>query len=65
MHTPQPTTFDSTEFGHTAFDPDAFDQLLHAWLDHQELRDAGAPIAALVDSRQRLDGARLAVATAH
>lgn len=42
----------------------AFDQLLHAWLDHQELRDAGAPIADLYQARQKLDGARLAAATA-
>ena len=65
MHTQQRTTFDSIEFGHQSFDPDPFDQLLHAWLDHQQLRDTGAPLAELYDSRQRLDGARLTAATSH
>ena len=36
-----------------------FDALLAAWRDHQELKDAGAPIAELVDSRERLDTARV------
>jgi len=37
----------------------AFDSLLTAWLEHQELRDAGASIADLTSSRTRLDSARL------
>ncbi len=42
----------------------AFDTLLTAWREHQELRDAGASIADLNSSRTRLDGARLAAVSA-
>ncbi len=38
----------------------AFDTLLTAWREHQELREVGASIADLSESRTRLDGARLA-----
>lgn len=37
----------------------SFTTLLAAWNDHQEARDAGAPIADLTASRERLDNARL------
>ena len=38
---------------------ESFKTLLTAWRDHQELKDDGAPIADLADSRARLDAARL------
>ena len=37
----------------------AFDSLLTAWREHQELRDAGAPFTDIHDARNRLDEARL------
>lgn len=36
----------------------AFDTLLETWREHQELRDSGASVAQLNDSRLRLDNAR-------
>lgn len=37
----------------------AFTELLQTWSRHQDLRDAGAPIADLAASRAVLDDARL------
>jgi len=37
----------------------AFTELLRSWSRHQDLRDAGAPIADLAVSRTALDAARL------
>ena len=36
----------------------AFDTLLETWREHQELRDSGASVAKLHESRLRLDSAR-------
>jgi len=41
----------------------AFDTLLSTWLEHQELREAGASVNELYSSRVRLDSARLAAIT--
>ena len=43
----------------------AFDNLLFAWRTHQDLRNAGAPLGELNDSRIRLDAARLIALSAH
>ena len=37
----------------------SFKQFLAAWNHHQELRDAGANISSLLDSRLQLDVLRL------
>lgn len=41
----------------------AFDTLLSVWRNHQDLRNAGASIAELNDSRIELDSARIAALT--
>ena len=43
----------------TTFDETRFRTLLDSWNQHQVLRNSGAPVAALADSRSRLDSARL------
>lgn len=37
----------------------AFNTLLSTWVDHQDLRQAKAPLADLAVSRVRLDSARM------
>ncbi|MDH5422398.1 MAG: hypothetical protein OEY55_11395 [Acidimicrobiia bacterium] len=37
----------------------SFKQFLSAWNHHQELRDSGANISSLLDSRMQLDTLRL------
>ena len=43
----------------TTTQTNAFDTLLETWREHQELRDSGASVAQLHDSRLRLDNARV------
>lgn len=47
----------------TALHNYAFDSLLTAWNDHQELRKRRATAAELIASRNRLDAARLHAST--
>ena len=43
----------------TTTQTNAFNTLLETWREHQELRDSGASVAQLHDSRLRLDNARV------
>ncbi len=43
----------------TTTQTNAFDSLLEIWREHQDLRDSGASVAQLNESRLRLDSARV------
>jgi len=44
---------------------EAFNHLISTWLNHQDLRQAEAPIADLAASRTRVDSARRVARRAH
>jgi len=43
----------------TTTQTNALDTLLEVWREHQDLRDSGASVAQLNESRLRLDSARV------
>lgn len=58
MPTRTADSHDETHKAHIMSFDDAFAQLVHSWLQHEEMKHRGASIPELFDARMALDKAR-------